>query len=42
MKHLMMITSLAALLAGCTPPEVEAPVEEPEQEIIPLSIALPT
>ncbi|KHA52764.1 MAG: hypothetical protein ACSHW6_08175 [Sulfitobacter geojensis] len=42
MKHLMMITTLAALLAGCTPPEAEAPVEEPEQEIIPLSIALPT
>lgn len=42
MKHLVVITTLAVLLAGCTPPEAAVPVEEPEQEIIPLTIALPT
>lgn len=38
MRNLMIITTLAVLLAGCTPPEVK----EPEQEIIPLSIPLPS
>ncbi len=41
MKHFMIIAAFGALLAGCTEPE-PAETSEPEQEIIPLSIKLPS
>lgn len=42
MKNFMIVGVFAVLLAGCTTPEPEkAPEVEPEQKIIPLSIALP-
>lgn len=41
MKNFVILGVFAVLLAACTPPEVEVPQEEPEQEIIPLNITLP-
>ncbi|MCX7559400.1 hypothetical protein OS190_07435 [Sulfitobacter sp. F26204] len=42
MKKFMIVSVVAALLAGCTPPEVAAPEVEEEPPIVPLSIKLPS